>query len=107
LQKKRDLDARRAESHADKLEWEASLAVDYAIAAVEQAEVAVLDAVAGHMQATEARSASVKLLLKPPAPSVKWRGPLQRRRAEPLAPAIVQRHDARFEPCRDHELQAQ
>jgi len=26
---------------------------------------------------------------------------------KPLAPAIVQRHDARFEPCRGHELQAQ
>jgi hypothetical protein len=56
-QKKHDWDARRAESHADRLEWEASLAVDYAIAAVEQAEVAVLDAVAGRMEATEAGSA--------------------------------------------------
>jgi hypothetical protein len=26
---------------------------------------------------------------------------------KPLAPAIVQRHDARFEPCRGHELQEQ
>jgi hypothetical protein len=55
-QKKHDLDARRAESYADSLEWEASLAVDYAIAAVEQAEVAVLDAVAGRLQAKEARA---------------------------------------------------
>ena len=54
-QKKHDLDVRRAESHADKLEWEARLAVDYAIAMVEQAEWAVLDAVAGRMEAAEAR----------------------------------------------------
>src|SRR5262245_40263309 len=46
-QKKHDFDARRAEKYADSLEWEASLAVDYAIAAVDQAELAVLDAVAG------------------------------------------------------------
>jgi hypothetical protein len=56
-QKKHDWDARRAESQADRLEWEASLAVDYAIATVEQAEVAVLDAVAGRMKATDARNA--------------------------------------------------
>lgn len=55
--KKQDLDVRRAESEADKLEWEARLAVDYAIAVVEQAEVAVLDAVAGRIEAAEARRA--------------------------------------------------
>ena len=49
-QKKQDLDVRFAEKHADHLEWEAGLAVDYAIAAVEQAELAVLDAVAGRME---------------------------------------------------------
>ena len=49
-QKKHDLDVRHAEKHADHLEWEAGLAVDYAIAAVEQAELAVLDAVAGRME---------------------------------------------------------
>lgn len=54
-QKKRDWDARRAESQADRLEREASVAVEYAIA--EQAEVAVLDAVAGRMKATETRNA--------------------------------------------------
>jgi len=57
IQKKHDWDARRAESQADRLEREASVAVDYAIAAVEQAEVAVLDAVAGRMKATETRNA--------------------------------------------------
>ena len=49
-QKKHDLDERHAEKHADHLEWEAGLAVDYAIAAVEQAELAVLDAMAGRME---------------------------------------------------------
>jgi hypothetical protein len=56
-QKKHDLDVRRAESRADWLDWEAQLAVDYAIAMVEQAELAVLDAVAGRMEAAEARRA--------------------------------------------------
>jgi len=52
-QKKHDLDVRQAEKHADRLEWEAGLAVDYAIAAVEQAELAVLDAVAGRKEVAQ------------------------------------------------------
>jgi len=52
-QKKHDLDVRHAEKHADHLEWEAGLAVDYAIAAVEQAELAVLDAVAGRKEVAQ------------------------------------------------------
>jgi len=54
-QKKHDIDARRAEKYADGLEWEASLAVDYAIAAIDQAELAVLDAVAGRIEAAKAQ----------------------------------------------------
>ena len=54
-QKKQDLDVRQAEKHADRLEWEAGLAVDYAIAAVEQAELAVLDAVAGRMDVAQTK----------------------------------------------------
>ena len=54
-QKKHDLDIRHAEKHADHLEWEAGLAVDYAIAAVEQAELAVLDAVAGRLEVAKTR----------------------------------------------------
>jgi hypothetical protein len=46
---------RLAEKHADRLEQEAGLAVDYAIAAVEQAELAVLDAVAGRMEVGKAK----------------------------------------------------
>ena len=56
--KKRELDARLAEKDADRLEWDASLAIDYAIAAVDQARLAVLDAVAGRIQADEARRAA-------------------------------------------------
>jgi len=54
-QKKHDLDMRHAEKHADHLEWEAGLAVDYAIAAVEQAELAVLDAVAGRLEVAQTK----------------------------------------------------
>jgi hypothetical protein len=54
-QKKHDLDVRQSEKHVDRLEWEAGLAVDYAIAAVEQAELAVLDAVAGRMEAAQTK----------------------------------------------------
>ena len=56
--KKHELDARRAEKEADRLEWDAGVAIDYAIAAVDQAKLAVLDAVAGRIQAQEARRAS-------------------------------------------------
>jgi len=43
-ERKQEFDAKRAENTAERLEWEAGVAVDYAIACVEQAEVAVLDA---------------------------------------------------------------
>jgi hypothetical protein len=43
-QVKRGLDAQRAENRAEILEEDASFAIDYAIAAVEQAKLAVLDA---------------------------------------------------------------
>jgi hypothetical protein len=53
--RKQELDANRAENTAERLEWEAGVAVDYAIACVEQAEVAVLDAIAGRSEAEAAR----------------------------------------------------
>jgi hypothetical protein len=55
-QKKHDLDAKRAESYADQLEWEASVAIDYAIASVEQAELAVLDAVISRADAQQVKA---------------------------------------------------
>jgi hypothetical protein len=44
-------DVKRTEKRAERLEWEASFAVDYAIASVEQANLAVLDAIDGRAQA--------------------------------------------------------
>src|SRR5215468_2833850 len=38
---KHDIDARHAENRAERLEWEAGVAIDYAIASVEQAKLAV------------------------------------------------------------------
>jgi len=58
VRKKHELDARRAESEADNLEWDAGFAIDYAIASVDQARLAVLDALAGRIRAEEARQAS-------------------------------------------------
>jgi hypothetical protein len=54
--KKHDLDAKRAENYADRLEWEANVAIDYAIASVEQAEWAVLDAIVRRGEAQQARA---------------------------------------------------
>jgi hypothetical protein len=54
---KHEHDVKRAESRADRLEWEASFAIDYAIASVEQARLAVLDAVDGRLAVEEARQA--------------------------------------------------
>jgi hypothetical protein len=53
---KHDRDARHAENRAERLEWEAGVAIDYAIASVEQAKLAVLDAVAGRAEAEKARA---------------------------------------------------
>ena len=58
VRKKHELDARRAESEAEGLEGDARLAIDYAIASVDQARLAVLDALAGRLRADEARQAA-------------------------------------------------
>jgi hypothetical protein len=55
--KEHERDVKRAEGRADQLEWEAGFAIDYAIASVEQAKLAVLDAVDGHLTAEEAEQA--------------------------------------------------
>jgi hypothetical protein len=52
---KHNLDAKHAEKHAERLEWEAGFAIDYAISSVEQAKYAVLDAVEGRVQAEQAK----------------------------------------------------
>jgi hypothetical protein len=52
---KHDLDAKQAEHHAERLEWEAGVAIDYAVASVEQAKLAVLDAVSSRAEAERAK----------------------------------------------------
>jgi len=54
---KHDRDVKHAEKQAEQLEWEAGFAVDYAIASVEQAKLAVLDAVEGRVQAEQVKQA--------------------------------------------------
>lgn len=54
-QRKHELDVKRAETQAERLEWEAGFAIDYAISSVEQAKLALLDAIAGRVEADEAR----------------------------------------------------
>jgi len=51
-----DVDVRHAENRADRLEWEARVAIDYAIASVEQAKLAVLDAVSSRAKAEQERA---------------------------------------------------
>lgn len=55
--RKREGEAGRAEYNAERLEWEAGFAIDYAAASIEQAKLAVLDAVAGRIEAEEAKKA--------------------------------------------------
>jgi hypothetical protein len=55
--KKHERDVKHAQSRAEELEWEAGFAIDYAIASVEQAKLAVLDAVDSRLAAEEARQA--------------------------------------------------
>ena len=54
---KHNLDVKRAENHADEMEWEAGFAIDYAIASVEQAKLAVLDAIDSRAEAEQAEQA--------------------------------------------------
>ena len=52
---KHKLDVKAAEDYADEMEWEAGFAIDYAIASVEQAKLAVLDAIDGRAEAELAK----------------------------------------------------
>jgi hypothetical protein len=56
-QRKREREVGRAEHTAERLEWEAGFAIDYAVASIEQAELAVLDAIAGRVDAEQAKRA--------------------------------------------------
>jgi hypothetical protein len=55
---KHEHDAKRADKRADQLEWEAAFAIDYAVASIEQATVATLDAIDGRIAADEAKRAA-------------------------------------------------
>ena len=54
-QLKHDRGVKRADNHAERLEWEASFAVDYAVAAIDQAKSAVLDAIVGRIEAEKTK----------------------------------------------------
>jgi ElaB/YqjD/DUF883 family membrane-anchored ribosome-binding protein len=54
---KHDRAVKRADNYAEVLEQEAACSVDYAIASIEQAKLAVLDAIVGRMEAEQTRRA--------------------------------------------------
>jgi hypothetical protein len=54
---KHKLDVKHADHHAERLEREASFAVDYAAASIEEAKYAVLDAIVGRIEAEKVKSA--------------------------------------------------
>ena len=54
---KHKVDVKVAQMRADELEWEASFAIDYAIASIEQAKFAVLDAIEARDAAEQAKAA--------------------------------------------------
>jgi hypothetical protein len=56
-QLKHDITAKQAEKHAEWLEWEASFAIDYAKAAIEEAKSAALDAIVARIEAEKAKAA--------------------------------------------------
>jgi len=54
-QRKHDASVKRAANYSPLLDEDASYAIDYAIASIEQAKVAVLDAIAGHIEVEKAK----------------------------------------------------
>ena len=54
---KHNVDVKVAQMRADDLEWEAGFAIDYAIASIEQAGFAVLDAIEARKSAEQAKAA--------------------------------------------------
>jgi hypothetical protein len=55
-ERKHDRAVARAENYAEMLDGEATFAIDYAISSVEQAKLAVLDAIVGRADAERART---------------------------------------------------
>jgi hypothetical protein len=56
-QRKQERDVLRAENQAERLEQDAEFSIDYAIASIEQAKLAVLDAIVGRLDAEAAKAA--------------------------------------------------
>jgi SMC interacting uncharacterized protein involved in chromosome segregation len=54
---KHNVDSKVAQVRADELEWEAGFAIDYAVASIEQAGFAVLDAIEARQAAEQAKAA--------------------------------------------------
>jgi hypothetical protein len=57
-QRKHQLGVKRAENYAEMLDDDAAFAVEYAIASIEEAKVAVLDAIAAHLEVEKAKTAA-------------------------------------------------
>jgi len=57
VEAKHGLDVKLAEKRADVLESDAGFSIDYAIASVEQARLAVLDAIDGRLAAEQVKRA--------------------------------------------------
>jgi len=55
-EQKHERDVKHAENHAKALEVEASLAIDYAVASIDQAELAVYDAMVARAEADRAKT---------------------------------------------------
>jgi hypothetical protein len=54
-QRKHDLTVKRAANYSQLLDEDASFAIDYAIASIEQVKVAVLDAIVGPIEVEKAK----------------------------------------------------
>ena len=57
-QRKHDLNVKRAANYSQLLDENAAFAIDYAVASVELAKMAVLDAIAGHLEVEKAKRAA-------------------------------------------------
>ena len=55
VEAKHKLDVSRAENRAENLEWDAGISIDYTIASIEQARLAVFDAIDGRLAAEQAK----------------------------------------------------
>ena len=98
---KKDLDAKRAENSADEMEWEASMAIDYAISAVEQAKLAAIDAAIARQEAIDARKGSQSARRVPLAASQQADRPLS------AGQLFAGRRGPRFRLYRRHVCEAQ